>query len=78
MEGGAESGERVASEILEDLGVELPSSLERRAALQRLLPPIPRTGARNALRLLRARRAVYGEWARRQREERGITTAGGR
>jgi len=62
MEGGAETGERVASEILDDLGLELPSSLERRAALQRLLPPIPRQ-ARNALRLLRARRAVYGAWA---------------
>lgn len=67
MEGGAETGERVASEILDDLGVELPSALQRRAALQRLLPPIPRE-ARNALRLLRARRAVYGEWARLRRE----------
>jgi monoamine oxidase len=67
MEGGAESGERVASEILDELGVALPSSLERRAALQQLLPPIPRE-ARNALRLLRARRAVYGAWARRHRE----------
>lgn len=78
MEGGAESGERVASEILGDLGLDLPASLERRAALQRLLPPIPRAGARNALRLLRARRAILGEWARRHREGRGITSAGGR
>jgi monoamine oxidase len=68
MEGAAESGERVATEILEDLGLELPASLERRVALQRLLPPIPR-GARNPLRLLRARRAVYGAWAERQREQ---------
>lgn len=67
MEGGAESGERVASEILDDLGVELPSSLQRRATLQRLLPPIPREG-RNALRVLRARRAVYRAWGRRPRE----------
>jgi monoamine oxidase len=74
MEGAAESGERVASEILEDLGVELSSALQRRAELQRLLPPIPRQGARNALRLLRARRAVHGAWARRQREGRGITS----
>jgi hypothetical protein len=64
----------VASEILEDLGVELSSALQRRAELQRLLPPIPRQGARNALRLLRARRAVHGAWARRQREGRGITS----
>lgn len=67
MEGAAESGERVASEILDDLGVELPASLHRRAALERLLPAIP-TGARNPLRLLRARRAVYAAWARRSRE----------
>jgi monoamine oxidase len=64
MEGAAESGERVASEIIDDLGVQLPRSLQRRAALQQLLPPVPRDG-RNALRLLRSRRAVYAAWRRR-------------
>lgn len=64
MEGAAESGERVATEILEDLGAELPASLERRAQLQLLLPPIPRDG-RNPIRHLRARRRVFEEWVRR-------------
>ncbi|MCX4246887.1 FAD-dependent oxidoreductase [Paraliomyxa miuraensis] len=68
MEGGAESGERVATEILDELGLELPDALLRRAALQRLLPPIPRSGRRNALRLLRARREVYAAWGRARRE----------
>lgn len=67
MEGAAESGERVATEILDDLGVELPAALQRRATLQRLLPPIPRD-ARNPLRLLRARREVHAAWARLQRD----------
>lgn len=66
MEGAAESGERVATEILGDLGLELPASLQRRAALQRLLPPIPRD-ARNPLRSLRARREVYAAHAEHNR-----------
>lgn len=67
MEGAAESGERVATEILDDLGLDMPASLHRRAELQRLLPPIPRD-ARNALRQLRARRDVYEAWGRMYRE----------
>ncbi|MCA9656481.1 MAG: FAD-dependent oxidoreductase [Myxococcales bacterium] len=66
MEGAAESGERVATELIEDLGLELPASLHRRAELQRLLPPIPRE-ARNPLRLLRARRQVLAAWSERRR-----------
>ena len=52
--------------LLEDLGLELPASLHRRAELQRLLPPIPRE-ARNPLRLLRARRQVLAAWSERRR-----------
>ncbi|MEZ4321659.1 MAG: NAD(P)/FAD-dependent oxidoreductase [Myxococcota bacterium] len=62
MEGGAESGGRVAAEVLGDLGVALPAGLARLQRLRSALPPSPGRGA-NAIRLLRQRRRVYRAWA---------------
>ncbi|MCB9746202.1 MAG: FAD-dependent oxidoreductase [Alphaproteobacteria bacterium] len=65
MEGAAESGQRVAEEILNDLGVELPGQMRGIASLWRSLPPI-RGERRNAIRSLRARRAALRAWAQQQ------------
>lgn len=62
MEGAAESGGRVATEILDDLGLPYPAALERLARLRRALPPIP-VDRPNAVRSLRARRLVFRAWA---------------
>lgn len=62
MEGGAESGQRVAEEILGDLGLELPATMARLAVLRHWMAVAEPHGG-TPLRRLRARRAVLGAWS---------------
>ena len=62
MEGGAESGARVAAEVLEDLKIAYPAGLERQRALARAMPPIPEDRP-NAIRVLKQRRLVLRTYA---------------
>lgn len=63
MEGAAESGLRVTTEILDDHGLSPGAGARRLVALRRALPPLGDGGART-LRALRERRVVHAVAAR--------------
>lgn len=66
MEGGAESGARVALEVLGDMGREIPAAFQALADLQAVLPR-PIFGRRSPIRVMRERRLMLRAWAERRR-----------